>query len=146
MKIILLQDVARIGRKGAIVDVPDGFAQNKLIPKKMAAPATEVNLKKAQKAIVDATAAQGAVEAGFRAALAELKDKPVHIKAEANEQSHLFRAISIDEIVAAAKVMKVTLDPAMVVIDKPIKSLGQHEIGLHWKDLKGSFVVEIVSK
>lgn len=146
MKIILLQDVARIGRKGSIVEVPDGFAQNKLIPRRMAAPATELNLRKAQKAIADSEAAHGAVEEGFRAALSELKDKSVKIAAEANEKEHLFKAISVDEIVEAAKAMKVTIDSSMVVIGKPIKSLGQHEIGLSWKDLKGTFEVEVVSK
>lgn len=146
MKIILLQDVAKIGRKGSIVEVSDGLARNKLIPKRMAAPATDANLRKAQKAIADTSAAQGAIEDGFRSAVAELKDKPVVIAADANEQEHLFKAISIDEIVVAAKALGVTIDPAMIVIDKPIKSLGQHEIVLAWKDLKGSFMVEVINK
>lgn len=146
MKIILLQDVAKIGRKGSIVEVSDGLARNKLIPKRMAAPATDANLRKAQKAIADSEAAHGVVEESFRAALAGLKDTTVKIKAEANEKEHLFRAVAIDEIVSAAKEMNVTLDPSMIVIDTPIKALGEHEIGLHWKNLKGTFVVEVISK
>ena len=53
MKVILLRDVARLGRKGTVADVPTGYAMNQLIPSKSAAPATPENLKKADSRMMD---------------------------------------------------------------------------------------------
>ena len=63
MKVILLQDVAKIGKRFETVDVPDGYALNMLIPKRMAEPATPENLKR-----VDARRTKAAAAAGARRA------------------------------------------------------------------------------
>lgn len=146
MKIILLQDVARIGRKGSVIDVNDGYAQNQLIPKKMAQPATPDNLKKAEKVIAEAAAAHASYETKFRAAAAALKTKAVTITAEANAKDHLFKAVSADEIAVEANAQGATVEASMISIASPIKSLGQHEVQLVWKSLKETFMVEVVSK
>lgn len=145
MKVILLQDVARIGRKGSIVEVPDGFAQNKLIPKKMAEPATPINLKKAEKTQATAVAQQGAAIEKFEQAAASLREKLVSIKVQANEQGHLFKAVHEEDIAAAAASVGIFVDAAMIRIPVQIKSLGKHDVQLALKNKQSTFTVEVIS-
>lgn len=146
MKVILLKDVAKIGLKGSVVEVPTGYAQNKLIPNRMAAPATPANLKQAQKLQAETEAAAGAIVEKFTAAAEALKEKPLTIAAEANEQSHLFQAIHEKDIAQAAKEAGVQLDVSFIKIVEPIKSLGTHTVSLVHKDHQAELVVEIAKK
>lgn len=130
MKIILLQDVAKIGRRHSVVDVPDGYALNKLIPKKLAEPATPENLKKIKKKQADTAAHADAAQAQFDAAVAALKDVMLEVKTQVNEQGHLFKAVSADDIVAAAQAHGVTIAAKHVVMNVPIKESGTHTISL----------------
>lgn len=128
MKVILLQDVARIGKRHSIVSVPDGYALNQLIPKKMAAPATPENLKKVQKVTADKQAGQSADETTFITATKTLKETKLTIAANMNEKEHLFKAVSADEVVMNAAAIGVTLTPAQVRFSAPVKEAGDHEI------------------
>lgn len=131
MKVILLRDVARIGRRGQIVEVPDGYAQNQLIPKKLAETATAVNLKKATALSASKVQHDVSEQEQFMAAVAKLSAEPLVLTAaQVNEQGHLFQAIHEREIIAAAKAKEAVLQPGQVLIALPIKSLGEHEITL----------------
>ncbi|MCA9354845.1 MAG: 50S ribosomal protein L9 [Candidatus Kaiserbacteria bacterium] len=146
MKVILLQDVAKIGRRSQIVEVPDGYALNQLIPKRMAEPATTANLKRIERQ--QAQVAQG-VAAGserFAKALEALSATTLQVAADANEQDHLFQAVHEKEIVAAAEAAGVSIDAAMITISTPIKELGQHTVGLATGAEKGTFTIEVIKK
>lgn len=146
MKVILLQDVAKIGRRFSVVEVPDGYAINQLIPKKMAEPATAVNLKKIEKRQADTTASKEANEARFDAAVAALTAEALLVAAEANEQEHLFQAVHEADVVTAAKEKGIDIDAAMLKIAAPIKSLGTHEIELVIGSKKKTITIEVVKK
>jgi large subunit ribosomal protein L9 len=143
MKVILLQDVAKIGRKGQIVDVPNGYAMNQLIPGKKAVPATGANLKKAQAS--QAAIAAGAVDVAtaFEAAKAALNAGPITITATMNDQDHLFEAVSAEAVVAAAAQSGATITTAMVKFSEPIKSAGEHEVTLVSAEHSAPFVVTV---
>jgi large subunit ribosomal protein L9 len=146
MKVILLQDVARIGKKGTIVTVPDGFAQNKLIPKRLAEPATPENLKKAEKTQSDAKNVADNQMQKFRASVTALKDVRVVLRADANAQGHLFKAIHESDIVMATSEIGVEVEKAFVVIPSQIKSLGEHKVVLKHKDQTETFTIKVVTK
>lgn len=146
MKVILLQDVAKIGKRHSVVNVPDGYAINQLIPKKLAEPATPVNLKRALQRNAIVAASKEAGEARFDAAVAALADKTVSVSADANEQEHLFQAIHETDIVSAAVAAGVDVDVDMVKIKTPIKSLGKHEVTLVGGKKDHVFTIEVIKK
>jgi large subunit ribosomal protein L9 len=137
MKVILVRDVAKIGRRNQIVEVPDGYAQNQLIPKKWALPATPQNLKRVEALHAGVAASKDAKEGAFLAAVEKLKSSAVSISADANEQGHLFKAVHEKDIVEAAKVAGIQLDVTAIKIPAVIKSVGDHEVTL----VHGSHVV-----
>lgn len=143
MKVILLQDVAKIGRRAAVVEVPDGYALNQLIPKKMAEPATAANLKRVERMRATATASKEAGEARFDAAIAALKAQTLSIAASVNEQGHCFKAVSEADVVEAAKAAEVDIDTTMVSFAAPIKELGKHEVMLVSGARKEVFTIEV---
>ena len=132
MKVILLQDVAKIGKRFETVDVPDGYALNMLIPKRMAEPATPENLKRVDARRTKAAAAAGATMEEYQTAVTALGVEPLTITAELNEQGHMFEALKPATIVAAAKERGLTLTEAMVVIPETIKEAGEHTVTLEY--------------
>lgn len=146
MKVILLQDVAKIGRRTEVVNVPDGYAQNKLIPKKLAEPATPANLKKISRLHAGNMASKEVEKATFAAAKTSLAAFTPTISTEANEKGHLFKAVSSDDIIASAINGGVTLPKDMLHIDAPIKELGEHSVKLQYDGEEMSFKINVVKK
>lgn len=142
MKVILKQDVAKIGKKGAIVEVPNGYALNSLIPGGKAAPATGANLKQAEANAAASAASASDSAAAFDAAVAALA-AGVSISATVNEQDHLFEAISADAVVAAAATAGATITADMVQFAEPIKAVGEHEVALVSGEQRASITVTV---
>lgn len=147
MKVILLRDVAKIGRKGQVVELPDGYAQNQLIPKKWAQPASAVNLKKVANLDATAKAHTDAEQARFDAAVAAFLKSPLAVVGgEANAQGHLFKAVHEDDIVTSALRAGVTLEKRWVGIEAPIKALGQHTVVLKRGPQRVPCMIEVIKK
>jgi large subunit ribosomal protein L9 len=130
MKVILLQDVAKIGRRNAVVDIPNGHALNMLIPKGLALPATPDNLKKLKAKTAKADASASDKQERFQSALTLLADKKMTVSASANEKGHLFEALKPSSVVEAIKSQGASVEENQVKIEKPIKEVGDHEITL----------------
>lgn len=138
MKVILLRDVAKLGKRNTVAEVPNGYAQNKLIPSGMALPATPANLKRLEKTVSAQVAQTENEQALFVKALAELKDKPVIIQVEANAQGGLFQAIKPTDIAKALAQAGIHGVPIEAIkIDEPIKSSGEHQVSLVLGDQSG---------
>jgi len=146
MKVILLRDVAKIGRRSEIVEVPDGYARNQLIPKGMAEPASTSNLKKIQKRRVETETATAKATEEFTTAMNLLKDTPVKVAVDLNEKDHAFKAVSENEIVSAAKNLGIEIDTTMVKISSPIKQAGGHKVILHSGADQAEFTIEVIKK
>lgn len=142
MKVILLQDVKSLGKKGDLVEVSNGYAGNYLLPRKLGVEATSKNLndmklQKANKAKIEAEQ----LDAAKRLA-AELAQKQVALKMKVGEGGRTFGAVSNKEIAAAAKEqLGYEIDKKKISMADPIRSLGMHtvKIKLHPKvtaDLK----------
>jgi len=131
MKVILLQDVAKIGRRFEVVEVPGGYGMNKLIPQGMARPATPENLKaiQAQSAKNDADRAAG--DEAFAAVVAAVKETSLQTVVEANEEGRMFQALKIAAVIEAIQEqVGSTVTEAQVVIKTPIKEIGEHTVEL----------------
>lgn len=146
MKVILLRDVAKIGRRNDIVELPDGYAQNQLIPKKWAEPATPANIKKitTQKAVN--AAHDEAEQARFDSVVKSLQSETLQVEAGPDDNGHLFKAVHENEIVASAKMRGLALETAWVQIAKPIKSLGAHEVTFKRGGKSVVCTIEIIKK
>lgn len=146
MKVILLKDVARIGRKFDVKDVPDGYALNMLIPNKLAERATEAAISRLERE--KALHEKDEAEAGerFKAMLDGLKNIEILVTAEANEQGSLFRAVHDDEIIAALKEKGFTVESRQIVIPEPIKTTGAHTIELSSGEYRGEITVAVAAK
>lgn len=125
MKVILLEDVKALGKKGQIVNVSDGYARNMLLPKKLGVEATPKNMNdlKLKKAHEDKVAQEN-LEAA-RAFAEELKDKQVTVTIRVGEGGRTFGSISTKEIAEAAKnQLGYDIDKKKMNLSSPIKELG----------------------
>ena len=124
MKVILLEDVKSLGKKGEIVNVNDGYARNFILPKKLGLEATGKNLNdlKLQKAHADKMAAeQLAAEKELAARLGSVK---VTLAVKSGEGGKVFGSVSSKEICIAVKEQyHVDLDKEKVVVEEPIRTL-----------------------
>ena len=128
MKVILLQDVKKLGKKGDVIEASDGYARNYLFPRKLAEEATAnalhvVNAKKEnerKKKLAELEAAQKLA--------AELKGKEVTINAKAGENGRLFGAITNKDIAEVInKQFNLTIDKKKIVVNT-IKVAGEYEV------------------
>ena len=129
MKIILLQDVKSVGKKGDIIDANDGYARNFLIPKKMGVPANAENMNnlKLQKSN-EAKVAQEQLEEAQNFAK-ELETKEVVLTIKAGEGGRTFGAVSSKEIANAYKEQcGIAIDKKKIQLQESIKSFGVHEV------------------
>src|SRR6056297_747417 len=143
MKIILLQDVAKIGRRYEVVEVPDGYALNQLIPKKMAEPATPSNLKKVEKMNLNKAATAEANTASFKTAVETIAATPITITLEANDKGHLFRAVSAEDIETAAQAVGAMVTAEMVEFAEPVKEIGEHQVTLKHNDDSATITINV---
>jgi len=146
MKVILLRDVAKIGRRYEIVTVPDGFALNKLIPKGDAQAATSDNLKRVinlrEKNQADKTSAL----LSLKKIAAEINQEPLVIAVQANAQGNLFKGVHIDDVVAAAAKRGISIPKEYLVIENHLKSVGQHEVSLKIQGEVFTFTINVIAK
>ena len=128
MKVILLERVERLGAIGDVVSVKDGFARNFLLPRSKALRANSANLKvfETQRSEIEARntrAAQAAAKAG------EKLDGTSYIMIrQAGETGQLYGSVSGRDVADSVNAEGGKIDRAMVVLDKPIKTLGVHQV------------------
>ena len=131
MKIILLQDVKTLGKKGDIIDANDGYARNYILPKKIGVEANSKNLNdlKLQKSN-QVKVAQEQLEAAQDFAR-ELEEKEILVKMKVGEGGKAFGSISTKEIAASFKEQcGVTIDKKKIQLEEPIRSFGVYKVNI----------------
>lgn len=129
MKVILLEDVKALGKKGDIVNVSDGYARNALFTKKLAVEANGKNLNdlKLQNQHADKVAAENLAEA--KALADKLKEVTVQLKIRTGEGGKSFGAVSSKEIVEALKAQSgIIIDKKKIKLAESLKNLGTYEV------------------
>ena len=125
MKVILIEDVKSLGKKGQLVEVNDGYARNFILAKKLGLEATPKNLNdlKLKKANDEKGAKEIYEEA--KAFGERLKEMEVNVSIKTGEGGKIFGSVSSKEIAEAAKAqLGIELDKKKMVLPSPIKTLG----------------------
>ncbi|HBA68622.1 MAG TPA: 50S ribosomal protein L9 [Lachnospiraceae bacterium] len=131
MKVILLEDVKKLGKKGDVVEISDGYARNYVLPKKLGVEANNQNmndlkLKKANEAKI----AKEQLEAA-KAFAEELESKEVVVRIKTGEGGKSFGSVSSKEIAEAAKTQcNMEIDKKKIQMPEAIKSLGVYEVAV----------------
>lgn len=131
MKVILIESVERIGSAGDVVEVARGYAQNYLIPRQLAVPATSGNLKVwEQKREAVAKKEEKATEEARQVA-EELQRQPLVITSKAGEQGKLFGSVTSGDISQA--LLQATgreIDKKKILLEENIKALGNYIVAI----------------
>ena len=129
MKIILLQDEKKLGKKGDIIEASEGYARNYILPKKIGVEATAKNMNdlKLQKANQERIA-QEQLDAA-KALAADLESKIVVVKIKAGEGGKTFGSVSSKEIAAALKEQhQIEIDKKKLQLAEALKNFGSYEV------------------
>ncbi len=144
MKVILLKDVRKIGKKFEVKEVSNGYALNYLIPNRMAEVSNESNVKKIENLRVRDQAEKKIQEDLLIKNLKGLEGITIELKENANEKGHLFKGVHKEEIVEALKAQGHLDIPAdYIMLDKQIKEVGEHTIEVKVQEKSVSFKLVI---
>jgi large subunit ribosomal protein L9 len=144
MKVILKEDVKGVGRKHEVKNVADGYANNFLIPKKMAEYASPEAVRKAEVLKSTADAEKEIREKLTKKQIEMLKEVKIVLKKKTNEKGHLFEQIHPEEISTALKEQaRIEINPEFLKIEKPIKEVGEHSVLVQVGKNKGEFTLHL---
>lgn len=128
MKVILLKDVAKVGRVNEVKDVADGFALNSLFPRKLAIQATVAALSAHQMKMEESMRGIVGHEKSVRSALEKLAHARLEVRRPANKEGHLYEAVREETVHALSEQYTQTQLPHMLTRYIPIKTVGEHEV------------------
>lgn len=148
MKVILLQDVKKVGKKNEVIDVSDGYATNFLVPRKLAVPYTDKNISQleANKAKLKAEDTRLKQEAiGFKKQLEDSKLKFILKMGENGKAFGTITAKNIEEEIKAK--LNIVVDRKKFINFSPLKELGPVTLKIElYKDVVATFNVVVASK
>jgi len=135
MKVILLKDVAKLGQRGTVCTVSDGYAQNFLFAHGLAVPATNEKIREVQRQKELAEQQKNEEVQQLKHAVELLANEPLVVHARANEHGHLFQAVSASTIVSALRErVGASVSEHTVIFDTPIKEVGEHTVTFKVRD------------
>ena len=128
MQVILLERIGRLGQMGDVVTVKDGFARNYLLPQGKALRATEANRKRFERERAQLEARDLELKSEAQAVTTKLDGKSFIIIRQAGDTGQLYGSVSTRDIATAVTEGGFSIERRQVMLDRPIKSLGLHEI------------------
>lgn len=146
MKVLLLKDVVKIGKKGDVRDVNQGHAMNFLIPRKFARAVSDAeiknlafsNMQEKEKELIEKDLAIKN--------LMSLKGREVILKEKANEKGHLFSKVHVEEILKAVQDQcNIKLPKDSLIMKEAIKEIGETNLTVNLFDIKVDFILKIES-
>ncbi len=147
MKVLLVQDVYKLGRAGDIVEVRDGYARNYLVPKGLAIVVTKGTMKEieARKRAIERRRMKQRMEA--EKLKEKLEKELVKIKVEVGEENKMFGSVTSAHIADALKSMGYEIDKRDILLDSPIKELGIHRVKVRlFEDVIADVTLEVIPK
>jgi len=145
MKIILRQDMDELGLEGDIVEVTDGYARNYLFPKKIALEANKQNIKfmETQRKKIEINRLHA--KEGAEKVKEKLTDVVITISQKAGEEDKLFGSVTSMDIATHLEKEGITVDRRKIILDKPIKTLGEFDVPIKlYPEVTGSIKVVVV--
>ena len=141
MKVILLQDIANIGKKGETKEVSNGFVMNFLFPQKLAILATEQNIQKQKSVVKQKEKKKSLQQENYQRIMQTLNKQTLKFSGKISSQNHLFQAIHEADIIAAIKQnFKLEVEQRWFKDFVALKDLGKHQVYLHLPGTKQIFI------
>lgn len=128
MQVILLERIGRLGQMGDVVKVKDGYARNFLLPRGKALRATKANLAEFEQQRAQLEAKNLELKKEADAVAAKLKGKSFIVLRQASDSGQLYGSVTTRDIADTVTEGGFTIDRSQVLLDRPIKTLGQHPI------------------
>jgi large subunit ribosomal protein L9 len=128
MKIILKQDLPKLGKKGELKDVAEGYARNMLFPRGLAEEATPQRLKELHRRQIDEQNKTKRLESESKARAALLDQHILTIKMPAGESGRLFGSVTAADIAAGLQKDGYPVEKKKVIMEEPIKVIGRHQV------------------
>jgi large subunit ribosomal protein L9 len=130
MEVILRDHVEKLGRRGEIVKVSDGYARNYLLPRKLALPATEGNRKhvERERKIMETREAEEKSQA--EAIASRLSTIDITIARRVGETEQLYGSVTASDIAEFLKTKGFEVDRRKLILPEPIKTIGEHDVPL----------------
>ena len=139
MKVILTKDVRKIGKRHDIKEINDGYARNFLIPQGLAVEATERKMAEVTRQTAAANESRQLQSDLLRKNLSQLEGAAITIREKAGPTGSLFSSIHKKDIIAALhQQAHIDLNEEHIVIEKPIKEIGEFTVGVNVGGEKGS--------
>lgn len=147
MKVILLHDVPGVGKKGETKEVSDGYGRNFLIARNLAAPATVKNIGIVERQKNQHLRALALEREQYELIRNKLLHITLHFKVKVGERGMPFGSVTNQDIINELAKQKITVEKRWVMLDNPIKVLGQHTIKIYFPhQVEGSVSVTIESE
>lgn len=144
MKVILLSDVAKVGKKYEIVDVAPGYARNFLLARSLGEAVTRDNVKRVNELTKKRAVEQKKQDDNLEKSLAKVKGASVTIVRTANEEGHLYAGVTRDDLaLELGKAVSASYTADHIVLEKPIKEVGEFSITVKVGDKTAEFALKV---
>jgi large subunit ribosomal protein L9 len=130
MEVILREDVEKVGARGSVVKVADGYARNFLLPKRLAVPATGANKKIVEQEREAYLRREAKVKSESEDLAKLMSNVTVTIRQRAGENNQLFGSVTAKDIADGLEAQKYHVDRRKIQLDEPIRTLGEHKVTL----------------
>jgi len=130
MEVILREDIEKLGSRGQVVKVADGFARNYLLPRRLAVPATEANRKIVEQERQAALRREAKEKAAAEELARMLAGIVLTTTQKAGEADQLFGSVTAKDIAELLEKQGYQIDRRKILLDHPIKTLGEHKVTL----------------
>jgi large subunit ribosomal protein L9 len=130
MEIILREDIDKLGHRGQVVKVAPGYARNFLLPQKLAVAATEANKKIVEQERQAHLRREAKIQGDAQDLAKMMGAVEVTISQKAGENDQLFGSVTTADIAAALEKQGYTIDRKKILLEEPIKTLGDYKVAL----------------
>ena len=130
MEVILREDVEKVGARGALVKVADGYARNFLLPNRLAVAATEANKKIVDQERDAYLRREAKVQAEAQGLAQLMANVTLTFRHRVGENDQLFGSVTAKDIAEALEAQKFHIERRRVQLEEPIRTLGEHEVTL----------------
>ncbi|HSP07319.1 MAG TPA: 50S ribosomal protein L9 [Acidobacteriota bacterium] len=147
MKVILLEDIDKLGKRGAVVSVKDGYGRNFLLPRKLATQATEGSLKRVEMDAKKYRVKEAKEEADATHMKSDLEKISLTISVKAGEGDVLFGSVTSADIAELLEKKGYTIDKRKIELDEPIKRLGTYQVPVRiFKSVSADIKLDVVKE
>jgi large subunit ribosomal protein L9 len=142
MQIILQEDVEKLGTRGQVVEVAEGYARNFLLPRKLAMPASAGNLKRLEKIRVTLAKLTATERDAAQKVADALNGVVINLVRKAGENDHMFGSVTSADLAQELAAHGHTVDTRKIQLAEPIRTLGEYQVPVKlYSDVTAEFKV-----